>query len=226
MGDIIASLNEAAIACQAPHAATAVVQDCGERVLPSGDAQSDDSSVRWLDWLIAFERMGDGACAPVGRLPSLPEMRPLRAACLRSRCTAEELRERIQRASKSEDIQACFSDLGLDGANVDAWVEAWRHLGTRGLLAKLPLTEAAMPQAVQDAWLRRCAFAIQKEQADLKSNFDDALKSSAGGQSLSETEFAECCRFVLTAEISRDDAEDLALMSVGPDGQVDSASFL
>merc|ERR1719282_1118369 len=98
--------------------------------------------------------MGSGfSSASLGVPPSMPELRPLRAACLKGHCSSEDLRQRISNLVTRDDAKACFTGLGLDAADANEWVDAWCNFGTAGLRARLPLSEATMPKEILEAWL-------------------------------------------------------------------------
>jgi len=216
-----------AVQCAATRASPAATEAC-EALASLLPEEAPGSGVRWLEWLLALDRMGAGTThstsmlpGPAAAAPNLPALRPLRAACLKVRCTAEELRTRLSQASSSEQAEHCFKSLGMDLPDINDWVAAWRQHGPHGFLSTLPLHSAAMPKAEQDAWLARCAFAVKKEKDQLHEAFSEAPQ----GQ-FSESQFVTCCREFLAAELSLDDVEDLALMSAGADGLVDCTAFL
>lgn len=126
---LAAALTDAAGACCAAKDAAAA---CA-RLLP----EDPMGGIRWLDWLVAFDRIGHLIEPP----PPLPAPGPLRAACLQARCTSEDLRRRVLEADGRAGAEATFRDLGLSSADVHSWVEAWWAYGATGLLARLPLSE-------------------------------------------------------------------------------------
>lgn len=219
--DLAFSLKLAAQSC---HLAQDAALACSSLTSPVDEATSSSpgqGDVRWLDWLVTFDRIADlPMSSPLP--PPLPERRPLRRACLRARCSAEDLRQRLSSITSLQAAQACFSGLGLDGESLAAWVEVWQHFGTAGLLARLPLGEVAAGREALEAWLQRCAEAVQEEQQDLR----DALTEVEDPRRLPEADFCTLFQTFLTARLSRDDAEDLALLASDEDGFVDGEAFL
>jgi len=204
----------------------------------AGGGTVDHSAVRWLDCLLALDRLGGGSQAVPA--PRLPELLPVRVCCLRSGCSAETFRARLLEVRCREDVTKLFGRglLGLGDAQTTAWADLWQALGgggmaagdstisgisntsgsclgSVGLLARLPLDEVAMPQLAHDAWLVRCRGAVRKEVQDLKQFF-----GQFPDMHVPEGRFSAICRDVLGAELSADDIDDLRLWakSSGDDG--------
>ncbi|CAE8619125.1 unnamed protein product, partial [Polarella glacialis] len=124
-----------------------------------------ESSIHWLEVLVALERLGSATSSSSKAAPpkvSLPEIRPLRAATLRSGRSSEELKGQLSAASTLVHVQDLFGGLGLTSAVAAKWVEAWQcGSGPDGLLLQLPLSEAAMTANSLAAWRARCVGAVR-----------------------------------------------------------------
>merc|ERR1740123_2077237 len=100
-------------------------------------------SIRWLDLIVALDRLGGMTGPPAPAVPELPAMRPFRAACLRSGITQQELRCRLLEATSHARAKALFERLGLGAPEAESWLSAWTWHGANGLAHLLPLNEIA-----------------------------------------------------------------------------------
>jgi len=185
---------------------------------------NNDGRVRWLDFLAMLDRTGWGqaSCSQC----ALPDIRPLRAAALRSAVGAEELRERLTSMSSRSQIEAFLRDhLRLGVVAATAWADAWQLHGTSRLLLLLPLGEVAPTEATRQAWYTRCTNAIVAHREEL----DESFTVWRADMLLTEAQFRMVCGDVLGAELSETDIDDLGLLASPEDGAddfVDGAAVL
>ncbi|CAK0875056.1 unnamed protein product, partial [Prorocentrum cordatum] len=91
--------------------------------------------------------------------------------------------------------EALFAGLGLGEPGRSHWVQAWLRYGTRGLLARLPLSEAAPSDEDRLAWAARYQEAVSRHRSELEQGFE-LLRADPGSQDLVITEeaFRMVCR--------------------------------
>mmetsp|Transcript_11853 Transcript_11853/g.26276 ORF Transcript_11853/g.26276 Transcript_11853/m.26276 type:complete len:584 (-) Transcript_11853:36-1787(-) len=192
----------------------------------AGSGDSDRSggaagAARCLDLLVALDRLGGltGPSPPAEGPAPLPDLRPLRAACLRLGLGREELRQRLQAGGQAE---AFFGGLGLEPAVRAAWVRAWRERGgADGLLLRLPLSEVAPSDGERRAWFSRCSSAVHAHLQELEPSFATWRADLV----VSEEQCRMVCNDVMPVELSQDDVDDLALWA-GGGGEVDGRKVL
>lgn len=185
---------------------------------PTGDG---GSAVRWLDVLVALDRLGGVGGPKPPPVAPLPDMRSLRVVCLRTRTYSEELQRRLLGATTRDQAEALFvGTLGLGVADVSAWMQAWVDHGPAGLLLRLPLSEATMPEAAHAAWFCRCSDALRAHKRELVDGF-----AIWKGERLTFENFRMVMQDVVGAELSEEDIEDLALLTGDADG-VDTKEVL
>merc|ERR1712050_13607 len=113
-----------------------------------------------------------------------------------------------------EQAEALFKEtLGLSPADADAWMQAWVDHGPSGLLLRLPLSEATMPEAAFDAWQCRCSDAVRAHKRELVDGF-----AIWKGEKLTFENFRMVMQDVVGAELSEEDIEDLTLFTGSTDG--------
>eukprot|EP00931_Biecheleriopsis_adriatica_P041027 TRINITY_DN23495_c0_g1_i1.p1 TRINITY_DN23495_c0_g1~~TRINITY_DN23495_c0_g1_i1.p1 ORF type:complete len:634 (+),score=188.04 TRINITY_DN23495_c0_g1_i1:149-1903(+) len=201
-----------------------------EDLLLPPEAAGPSCSVRWLDIVAGLDSLGNDLSSR-GIGPSteeeLPELRPLRWACIRARKSSEELRQEILSIDRLAAAESYFGvrnnqrnakaasgrSLALPADEAVRWVEAWKRLGSRRLLLLLPLSEAAMPSLVFDAWQARVRQAVQKNKKDLAEAFT-VEKVGRPDSVLRQRDFRMICRDVLGVELDEEDIEDLMLMFI------------
>lgn len=154
----------------------------------------DWRGTRWLDLLVALDRLGGKSCPPPpGPTAALPELTGLRAACLRAGMASEVLQERLAggASSRRDQAKALFEGLlGPGSAQAAAWLDAWHAQGGgAGLLLRLPLCAVAPRRASGKAWMLRCLDALRAHRKELRKAFETANSATASTySSLGRTE--------------------------------------
>eukprot|EP00927_Polykrikos_kofoidii_P026355 TRINITY_DN23496_c0_g1_i1.p1 TRINITY_DN23496_c0_g1~~TRINITY_DN23496_c0_g1_i1.p1 ORF type:complete len:638 (-),score=121.43 TRINITY_DN23496_c0_g1_i1:160-2073(-) len=175
--------------------------------LPGAD---EEGRIRWLDFLVTLDRLNSKTIGlnSSAMPPPLPDIRPLRAACLRSCMSAEVLRQRLCEVNGASEMEAFVADLGVPEAK--AWADAWEaHGGIAGLLLRLPLWEAALPDVELRAWLARCTDAVKAHRREL----DESFVVWRADMFMLEAQFNMVCTDVLGVELSQEDVDDLGLLA-------------
>merc|ERR1740123_42445 len=178
-------------------------------------------SIRWLDLIVALDRLGGMTGPPAPTVPELPAMRPFRAACLRSGVTDQELRSRLLEVTSHARAKALFERLGLGVSEAESWLTAWIWHGATGLAQLLPLSELARSAEGiegQRAWRDRCAGFVQAQRADLQA----ALEAQAANLHVAEPLFRSIVEELAGTRLSRNDVEDLALFATIDEGLGDA----
>lgn len=176
------------------------------RWLQSRDA--DPGRIRWLDILVALDRLGGATGPSLAVACDLPDLRPLRAACLRTGTSDQELQRRLLEATTRAKAEAVFLALGISEAVTAAYMESWIAYGASGLVLRLPLSEAALPEATYRAWLGRCTRAVRKHRTQLGNTF----RAARDDMILEEDQFRTIMMDVVGTELSENDLEDLVLL--------------
>lgn len=186
------------------------------------DSSGVEQRIRWLDFLLILDRLGGSQSALTAAAPTLPNIRRLRAACLRAEVSAEELQRRLEGVSTPTQAQALFAGLGLD-SGAGEWSRAWQSLGTDGLLLRLPLSDAARSEDSYAGWLARCILAVRLHRKELLESFGVWPEQE---MQLTEDQFRMVCNDVIDLELSEDDVDDLALLAGNGLGFVDCKAVL
>lgn len=191
---------------------------------PADALLTPGSHVRWLDLLLAVDR---SAPSRVPVPPSLPDIRPLRAACLASPSaplSAEDLKRGLM--AKRHELEEFFlKRLGLDIQVAASWMDAWDAHGPDRLLLRMPIGDIAIGKEDFDAWFTRCRDAIIRHRKE--SKLDEALQTWNKDMSLTQEEFTMVCTDTLDLDLSPDDISDLLLfISGGREGPVDGSKLL
>jgi len=176
-------------------------------------------SIRWLDLLVLLERLPGGAGAPAVSAPaSLPAVRPLRAACLRSKISREEVRERLQAATSRSQAVEAFLHFGLEERLAGVWANFWQAYGPTQLMLQLPYGEVAPTADGRKAWFHRCKDAVDAHRAELEQAFGDNPPAT-GKQlnlwtdyKLTEEQFKLVCNDILATKLLSTDIHDLYLL--------------
>eukprot|EP00439_Symbiodinium_sp_Y106_P015977 s1436_g2.t1 len=165
--------------------------------------------IRWPMVLDTLQR-GGSELAMQSQV-QLPPLRPLRWACLRSRMASEELSRQIQAISSFPEARLLFGgSLALADADVAGWVEAWQHLGSKELHARIPLEQAAMSHAALSAWSGRVRAAVAQHREELSKSF----AVWRADMQLTQEQFRLICSRELEHDLSSEDVEDLLLFSL------------
>lgn len=172
-------------------------------------------SVRVLDLLVGLHRLGGRLFAAPPALPApLPELRLLRSACLKSSTGDEELRRRLLAVGDRAQAEELFASLGLPEPCQSLWIQAWLRHGTPGLLARLPLSEAAPSDEDRLAWMARYQEAVSRHRSELEQGFE-YVRANPQSQDLviTEEDFLMVCRDTFRGLLSEADLDDLVLLA-------------
>ncbi|CAE8688317.1 unnamed protein product [Polarella glacialis] len=195
-------------------------------------SERTDGSVRWLDLLVRLECLA-GSLSSSSKAPrlELPDVRPLRWACLRGGISREEFHRRLLAVSSLQSARALFlgdgdgggsseQSVGLVASHGASWVAAWQDLGTQQLLLLLPLSETARSASALKAWQARCISALRAHEKELV----EAFTVWRADMMLTEEQFHMVCIDVMGAKLSEEDIEDLRLLAGPPDSVTSSAA--
>lgn len=211
MPELVATLRAWQGCRSNPDEAAAVLKEHYFAIRGVSDSTASPRSwdrIRWLDMLVMLDRLTPPPEGEETVRPDLPELRPLRAACIRSGMSSEALQTRLLELKAEEQARAFFTNMGLDRRSVPLWVAAWQSLGTYGLVQLLPLSEASRSEISLKAWKCRCADAVRSHKKELAESFTvwrpDML--------LTEAQFQMVCNDVMGIELLDADIDDLALL--------------
>lgn len=208
-----------------PGEAAALAEQLPPSMAPATEA--GERRVRWLDLLVVLDRLGCAASrtpAPAAPPATLPDLKPLRAACLGAEVGREELRRRLLAAATKVQARALFEGLLGAGDAANAWISCWEGYGPTALALRLPFGDVAPTQAALGAWLGRCVAAAGAHRKEMVESFSVWRED----MQLTEDQFRMVCLDIFGVELSEDDVDDLALFTgcTGPEGIVDGAALL
>lgn len=206
------------------------------------DAAAPVIRCRWLDLLILFDRLatwsanggaeetpGQGSGSPSaplepagmgsaegGGLVSRDLLARLRARCLRCGIHAEDLKENLANLHSVKDVRAFFGAVvGLGEADVDSFAHLFEQAGPRGMLLRVPLSEAGLPSSKKQALLRKFATASRDRKEELWEGF--GIWGSP--ERLTSEQFRTVCLDVLAQDLTPREVEDLKELYLFPSGE-------
>jgi len=202
-------------------------------------AVGGDDRIRWLDFLVVLDRLS-GCTTHKPWRPStiksdeLPDVRALRAACLKVGMTVEDLRRRIQSAASvptQQQVDALFvQKLQMNQHAANAWGQFWRVHETRGVLLRLPFSEAAPSEESYRSWLTRCRDAVREYRGELDGTAgglaSGAFTCTSADMVMEEFQFKLTTPDVLGAVLSDEDIDDLGLLASIEPNMIDGKMIL
>lgn len=185
---------------------------------PPAASPKSRNGIRWLDLLVMLDRVGSLPSGLDLSVQGLPDLRSLRATCIRAGITPEVLQMRFSGMASEDQAWAVFADIALEKRSVELWVNAWRSLGTQNLMLLLPLNEVSRCETSFKAWRVRCVDAVRCHKKELA----EAFTVWRPDMMLTEAQFQMVCRDTMGTALSELDIDDLALYAGGGAGEGDT----